>query len=307
MEKINIAELLKDCPSGMELDCLLFKDAPVYFNRITDSFHYPIEIKVEYPDGSFEKFELSKEGCIYNRIIAKCVIFPKGKTTWEGFVPPTQFNDGDIIFTRTGNYKWVSIFKQVSGSSCCTHIDLCINNNSLFSSHSLCNIEDITTQRIATEEEKTKLFDAIKANGYKWNEETKTLKKLIEPKFKVGDKIRHKETQDGFCTIRRVEDRYYVDGHPTCYTILFCKQDEYELVPNKFDLTTLKPFERVLVRDDDDESWEICLFGHCDESEFYQYKCINGCVYAQCIPYEGNEHLLGTTNDCDVLYKKWQL
>lgn len=48
-KKINIAEILKDCPKGMELDCLLFKDAPVYFNRITNSCHYPIEIKVEYP------------------------------------------------------------------------------------------------------------------------------------------------------------------------------------------------------------------------------------------------------------------
>jgi hypothetical protein len=27
--------------------------------------------------------------------------------------------------------------------------------------------------------------------------------------------------------------------------------------------------------------------------------------YKQCIPYEGNEHLLGTTNDCDNFYKTW--
>ena len=25
----------------------------------------------------------------------------------------------------------------------------------------------------------------------------------------------------------------------------------------------------------------------------------------QCIPYKGNEHLLGTTNDCDEFYKNW--
>lgn len=25
-EKINIAELLKDCPSGMELDCIIYDD-----------------------------------------------------------------------------------------------------------------------------------------------------------------------------------------------------------------------------------------------------------------------------------------
>ena len=32
MEKINIAELLKDCPKGMELDCILFN------NSVTDDF-----------------------------------------------------------------------------------------------------------------------------------------------------------------------------------------------------------------------------------------------------------------------------
>ena len=39
--------------------------------------------------------------------------------------------------------------------------------------------------RLATEEEKQKLFDAIELNGYKWNAETKTLEKFVEffPKF----------------------------------------------------------------------------------------------------------------------------
>ena len=39
------------------------------------------------------------------------------------------------------------------------------------------------TVRFATEEEKQKLFQAIKDNRYKWNAETKTLKKLVEPRF----------------------------------------------------------------------------------------------------------------------------
>ena len=28
--------------------------------------------------------------------------------------------------------------------------------------------------------------------------------------------------------------------------------------------------------------------------------------WKQCIPYEGNEHLLGTTDDCDDFYKNWE-
>ena len=37
--------------------------------------------------------------------------------------------------------------------------------------------------RLATEEEKQRLFDAIKERGYRWNAETKILEKLIKHKF----------------------------------------------------------------------------------------------------------------------------
>lgn len=29
-------------------------------------------------------------------------------------------------------------------------------------------------------------------------------------------------------------------------------------------------------------------------------------ITKQCIPYKGNEHLLGTTNDCNDFYKTWE-
>lgn len=54
----------------------------------------------------------------------------------------------------------------------------------------------------------------------------------------------------------------------------------------------LQPFDKVLVRDSEDREWRISLFGYKDNSYYY---CINGYSWKQCIPYEGNEHLLGTT------------
>lgn len=35
MEKINIAELLKDCPKGMELNCVIYED--VHFDYVDES------------------------------------------------------------------------------------------------------------------------------------------------------------------------------------------------------------------------------------------------------------------------------
>ena len=61
-----------------------------------------------------------------------------------------------------------------------------------------------------------------------------------------------------------------------------------------------KPFDRVLVRDDDDDEWHIDFFEgmNKDKDEPYTYRCLNSLWY-QCIPYEGNEHLLGTTGDVE--------
>ena len=80
----------------------------------------------------------------------------------------------------------------------------------------------------------------------------------------------------------------------------------YSMSPNKFDITTLKPFDKVLVRDYDIHRWVNSLYGYCDELYAHKHSCINGYRYVQCIPYEGNEHLLGTNNDCDQYFKTWE-
>lgn len=59
-----------------------------------------------------------------------------------------------------------------------------------------------------------------------------------------------------------------------------------------------EPFEKVLVRDQKTDKWTVDLYGFEEKEDGYNYQCVGGCcVY--CIQYEGNEHLLGTTNDPD--------
>jgi hypothetical protein len=245
------------------------------------------------------------DGSYLNHTASKCVIFPKGKTTWEGFIPPCRFKDGDVISDALATciFKREGRIKGTVDYYCGIHDDyFCVKDNKRNQDgHYGC----IVDYRLATEEEKQKLFDAIKANGYKWNEETKTLEKLTEPKFKVRDTI---QDAGGY----KVEITK-VDIDEECYeyistiakgigSIPFELQDEWELVPNKFDITTLKPFDKVLVRDGAG-LWRPSLFGN-DMIVGYRYFTSNG-SYKECIPYEGNEHLLGTTNDCDEYYKTW--
>ena len=299
--KINIAELLKDCPRGMELDCTMYED--VYFDYVDELniIHCYIQYGTHKTSLTF-----NQHGTPNSDIKSKCVIFPKYKTTWEGFEPPYEFEDGDVL---AFDDETIVIFKDLYNST---------------SFHSYCHIEDgiftISKEDMpdwwrakgfypATEEQCALLFRKIKEAGYHWNPETKTLEKLIEPKFKVGDKIRHKtNNKDDIYEISAVYDDFY--GLVDFTFMLDMKyQDQYELVPNKFDINTLIPFEsKVLVRHNIDNKWCGSFFSHIDDdfhSHCYKYVTIAGKSYPICIPYEGNEHLLGTTDDCDEYYKNW--
>lgn len=57
-----------------------------------------------------------------------------------------------------------------------------------------------------------------------------------------------------------------------------------------------KPFDKVLVRDSNSERWRCDFFEQQEEKEGFNVRCFRG-VWCQCIPYNGNEHLLGTTNN----------
>ena len=552
MEKINVAELLKDCPKGMELDCILVSN-PVKYNGLDDGV-YLIDICTE--DGNH--FYLTKEGYLYNLPDSKCVIFPKGKTTWEGFVPPCEFKDGDILTTDLGsvfylntrlntseyygcyvgiggdgsfhicepfaykeccgfatkeertrlfdtikengyewnektktlkklvkpNFKvsdWVvnkfgdvwhidsfnsEIYQVSNGDKYCYFLieeqdkmhlwtiqdakdgDVLVdkdNNIGIFQKFegiywysyiylgcdgelrgfSIGGSHKQTDVHPATKEQRDLLFQKIKEAGYYWNSETKTLEKLnipkeepiedkgnisdgyhtfnelyeyrllynasmfnelakqglydvhkskkhsdgtipfgdenwfivqaelptgqisnhyemkdwdlfqvpvkekanlyvghtpqdvakrlrmfltsdklIEPKFKVGDKVRHKNNHNVVFTITNIGEDYYACG--TNKAFWFTEQDDYELVPKKFDITTLKPFDKVLVRDNSSGRWDITFYELYDNTNScYPHRTLGGNIYKYCIPYEGNEHLLGKTDDCKDFYKNW--
>ena len=290
-KKINIAELLKDCPSGMELNCTIWDD--VTFAFVSDDSHYPITIRT--PDG---QVSLNKYGCYSNGKHSKCVIFPKDKNTWEGFQRP--FKDRDVAISDKGDIHLL----RTEDSSYCAYRKYAWRSSYEFDSTITTMVKVV---RLATEEEKQKLFDAIKDNGYRWNTETKTLEKLVEPIFKVGNKIRRKNVDYTYIvTIAKFDDDYYdyVNEDGQCGVIHISKQNEWELVPNEFDPTTLKPFDKVLVRNYNSCVWKCGWYSHYSKYP-YHYVCTDT-SYIQCIPFEDNEHLLGTTQDCDGYFKTWE-
>lgn len=107
----------------------------------------------------------------------------------------------------------------------------------------------------------------------------------------------------------------YVPGRYTCVTQHFHIEESNaaqiyiynieEKIGGKLDLKILeiekpkcefKTFDKVLGRNEKDDVWEADLFSHYREESQYPFRCI-GFSRKYCIPYEGNEHLLGTRNN----------
>ena len=291
----NIAEILKNCPKGTKLYSPIFGECELL------KIYTGLGFDVINETGNI--FNLSYDGR-YN-LNGECCIFPsKDNRDWDKFQIP--FKDGDIITCTNSICSFVAIFKEMNTDTTFRrYVSLTLDDKRQFLIKE--SWSDFKNPRFATEEEKQKLFDTIKANGYKWNGETKTLEKLIEPKFKVGDRIKESIGGKREYTISIVTHEFYVVTEENNYTyhIPFKNEEFYELIPNKFDISTLKPFDKVLVRDNNEQKWTVDMFSFYDKTLIYPFNCIGHCVN-QCIPYKGNEHLLGTTNDCYEYYKTWK-
>lgn len=355
-KKINIAELLKDCPKGMELNCTIYENVELDYIAQDPESKYPIHCLIKL-NGGCNPLVLTHNGCYDRHPNAKCVIFPKGKTTWEGFVPPCQFKDGDILATDLGSVFILNTHLNTDECYGC-YTGVCCDGvfyiNESFAYKECCNF--------ATEEEKEELFQTIKDNGYEWNAETKTLKKLIvEPKFKVGDVVRSKNcpTAGNFVIIGVEEDNYSINLENYCikfkdqdnyevinkpkfkvgdrvkptyntnqyiikeittthytleevkhkfkYTEPIINDKDWELVSDKFDINTFKPFDQILVRLTNNCVWIPKFFSHLDNKnvKYYPFVTTDNVGYPQCVPYNGNEHLCRTTDDCDEFYRVW--
>lgn len=236
-ENLNLAEILKDCPKGTKLW------SPLCGECEFDSLNMGTIICKKQ---NAQEITFTSEGYYMIPVFddCECMIFPsKDQRDWSKFQRP--FKDGDVIYVETKAARWVSIFNNESEKQIFTYTDYNLDENRFYGADykgiALCLHKVILEKRFATEEEKEKLFQAIKDNGYKWNAETKILEKLEVPKF---------------------------------------------------DPATLKPFDRVLVRNVLTDKWRIGFFEKIDTEEpKYDTVCSS---FRHCIPYlHDTKHLLG--------------
>ena len=287
-ENLNLVEILKDCPKRTELYSTIC--GIVEFRGIdAKSGDYPIDV---YCKQTKDYYSFTADGRIYCEAnFGECLLFPsKDQRDWSKWHRP--FVDGDIV---TVNGLDVGIYAHENTYYCM----LCDN---ILYKQTIHHYHDI---RLATEEEKEKLFKAIKDNGYQWNAEEKKLEKLITPKFKVGDNIKSKDDSIAPVTITDISDRWYhCKNACASFGLPIDKQDDYEfVVSGKFDPKTLQPFDKVLVRDECRRAWT------CDFFSFLYDKfvrCVGAC-YVYCIPYnDDTKHLVDKKSEAPEYYRYWE-
>ena len=80
------------------------------------------------------------------------------------------------------------------------------------------------------------------------------------------------------------------------------------LKKERFDPKTLKPFDKVLVRNSNKGYWRCSFYSHknANKESIYIYEATCN-AYAHCIPYnDDTKHLVGTNEEAPEFYRYWE-
>lgn len=314
---MNIAEILKYCPKGTKLYCTLCGNAEL--GEITNIGTIVIRKVV---DTISTPYTLDYEGRYSHS--GECVLFPsKDQRDWNKFRLPVK--RGDIMMIKKdGKCPFIVNGKFYNGISPEYICGVDISSSFLTGNGGWTSEFYIP----ASEEAKKELFDKMAEAGYKWNADTLELEE-IKPCFKEGDILVREEDSTLYlftgviindimqaCCL--LADGTAIDcgisisslklvsitERNKFYSALARDGYKYDKEQHTLVKQEFKPFEKVLVRDDTNKKWSIDLFSYYDEeNKNFPYVCMH-IHYCYCIPYEGNEYLLGTTDSPTCVDKK---
>lgn len=304
--KINIAKILKNKPEGTKLWTDMFGSVTLYFVTGTcDAFQVKHHNKEPWFD---EDGKLYKEGVL-------CIYPSKSMRDWEKF----SWKKGDVLISDCG---FMCIFKEWASD------DYTKFNGCYFDG--MPNTETAKYSKVDNNIAYGYIRDIENRCGGKLNLETLEIEK--QTKFKDGDivcisgigylaygivksidysskKLEYYVLND-MSTLKfedwlSFEDKHIQPITETQQIILF---DALEKEGKAWDAEKkqivdikkehqFKPFEKVLVRDSIDDVWRASFFSHIKENDGrYVTTCV---TWKFCIPYIGNESLLGTTKDVE--------
>lgn len=333
--KINIAEILKDKPQGTKLYDLLYNiDVELDTISTTDT-ETVVWCTNETDNNTTCHRGYSEFGTVRGCTDGLQILLPsKEMRDWSKFA----WKRGDILADNDGETmvifdKW---YDDTYTSFYCKHYFNCEDkSHPVYYSEFLCTTVKYSfkNNQYANHDYLKAIEEKL---GGKLNRETLEIEKT-QPEFKDGDVLFVKCRSDDFIEIFNyskkngdlydhaslvprtqeldISGKYKIRKDEIVEIRLATEEEKQQLFsalakegkawdsekkaivglkPKFFD--ELKPFDKVLVRDSESDKWRANLFAYISEDGYY---C---CVYAfwvYCIPYAGNEHLLGTTKDVE--------
>lgn len=323
--EINIVEILKDKPQGTKLyssACGKCKLEEVDDKSFKISFY---NSKFGFMNGG--EGHLDKNGKLYDD--GECVVFPsKEMRDWRKF----DWKKGDVLVNKDGDVY--IIFERFVDDTYCSFLGkyyLWKENNDTEQFYEKERLLTSDFQKAGKDAAQTYINTIEERLGGKLNRESLEVEKT-QPKFKDGDIVALVVRKCTHIAIFQSRQGAYIGFHAVlCNNEQLLLEEPYredvgdiELRPatdsekqQLFDALAkkgkawdaekkqivdlkpkveLKPFDKVLVRDFSRDKWSISFFSFKKED---WYVCINHCSWNQCIPYIGNESLLGTTNNVE--------
>ena len=314
-EKINIAEILKDKQNGIRLYSPIFGNCTFCYVKDESS-----DICVRRPYNEMNYFNF--DGIYHTG--GECLLFPSNEMRdWSKFA----WQKGDLLINSCG---FQCIFKEWSSDDY-TKFNGCYSN-SRDGYEDVSNAETANFVKLDNNITYEYIREIERKLGGKLNLKTLEIEKA-QPEFKDGDIVVAEEDNyyDRVIFIAAIKDdivsKALINVRYKDYEVNY---NEYRFGHNRnlrlatdsekqqlFDALTkegkywdaekkqvvdlkehqFKPFEKVLVRDSYDDMWRASFFSHIKEDDGrYVTTCF---TWKFCIPYEGNEHLLGTTNNVE--------
>lgn len=323
--EINIVEILKDKPQGTKLyssacgKCELKEADDKSFKVSFYSSKFGFMLGGE---GTFDK-----NGNLYDD--GECIIFPsKEMRDWSKFA----WKKGDILVNKDAEVHIIfDGFKDDTYKTFHGQYYLWEEEGSIVNFEE--NEDYMLTSEFykANKEEAQTYINTIEERlGGKLNRESLKVEKT-QPEFKEGDIVisdsgtivlvrgisltrkiyYHAYMRNEYIYINQVEGEFFsrisrikrfaTDSEKQQLFDALAKEgkrwdSEKKQIVDLKPKVELKPFDRVLVRDSESDKWRSNLFGYIDKDGYFH------CVYANwayCIPYEGNEHLLGTKDNVE--------
>ena len=296
---INIAKLLKDCPKGTKLYSPLFGE--VTFKYINDSEYGIIVADSERNYRSFDKY-----GRFFTKFNnAECLLFPAKGQSWEEWeVCTCKFKVLDWIVRNNGSSD-VPI--QVYGVKKDKYLvinmlgskgELMINKQDEWH---LWSIQDAKYGDILLDEDTNTIGIFKKIYENYWHSKiycgNSTSLVVFDSggahKIKAAKPATKEQCDMLFSKMREAGYEWDAD------------KKEVHKIKSHYDIANFKVGMPVLERSGNDEHWDYNIFSRYLNNNCSHPFILVGCHSRQCIPFEGNEHLLGTTDMCDECYINW--